>query len=131
MHLLQWQVNQKKDPFLLTVPIQSVTVRAPKKETKEEPKEGEAQIASSKKKEEDKLEEVVFLVKDGIAKTTPVKRGISSDTYVEVKAEGLENEEVVSGPFKAINRDLEAGSKVKVDNKTTRKTGASAETEKK
>jgi HlyD family secretion protein len=114
---------------VLTVPIQSVTVRAPKKEMKEEPKEGEAQLVVSKKKEEDKLEEVVFVVKDGVAKTLPVKRGISNDTYVEVKADGLEGKEVVSGPFKAINRDLEVDSKVKVDNKSAKKTGASAEKE--
>jgi len=114
---------------VLTVPIQSVTVRAPKKEMKEEPKEGEAQLVVSKKKEEDKLEEVVFVVKDGVAKTLPVKRGISNDTYVEVKADGIEGKEVVSGPFKAINRDLEVDSKVKVDNKSAKKTGASAEKE--
>jgi HlyD family secretion protein len=116
---------------VLTVPIQSVTVRAPKKEMKDEPKEGEAQLVASKKKEEDKLEEVVFVVKDGVAKTVTVKRGISNDTYVEVKADGLEGKEVVSGPFKAINRDLEVDSKVKVDNKSAKKTGASADQDKK
>ncbi len=116
---------------VLTVPIQSVTVRASKKEVKEEPKEGEAQLVASKKKEEDKLEEVVFVVKEGVAKTVTVKRGISNDTYVEVKADGLEGKEVVSGPFKAINRDLEVDSKVKVDNKSAKKTGASADQDKK
>ena len=116
---------------VLTVPIQSVTVRAPKKEMKDEPKEGEAQLVGSKKKEEDKLEEVVFVVNNGVAKTLPVKRGISNDTYVEVKADGIEGKEVVSGPFKAINRDLEADSKVKVDNKSSKRTGASADVDKK
>ncbi|MCX6120211.1 MAG: efflux RND transporter periplasmic adaptor subunit [Ignavibacteriales bacterium] len=116
---------------VLTVPIQSVTVRAPKTEKKEEPKEGEAQLVAGKKKEEDKLEEVVFVVNNGAVKTLPVKRGISNDTYVEVKADGLEGKEVVIGSFKAINRDLEVDSKVKVDNKSSKKTGASADTEKK
>jgi len=117
---------------VITVPIQSVTVRMPKKDIKDEPKEGEAQFGNGKKKkDEDKLEEVVFVVKDGIAKTVPVKRGISNDTYVEVTGEGLEGQEVVSGPFKAINRELELNSKVKVDNKSAKKTGASAENDKK
>jgi HlyD family secretion protein len=117
---------------VLTVPIQSVTVRVPKKEIKDEPKEGEAQFGNNKKKKDaDKLEEVVFVVKDGIAKTIAVKRGISNDTYVEVAADGLEGQEVVSGPFKAINRELEVDSKLKVDNKNTKKTGASADNEKK
>ena len=124
-------IETETHPNVLTVPIQSVTVRAPKKEIKEEPKEGEAQLATGKKKEEDKLEEVVFVVKDGAVKTLPVKRGISNDTYVEVKADGLEGKEVVTGSFKAINRDLEVDSKVKVDNKSSKKTGASADVEKK
>jgi HlyD family secretion protein len=117
---------------VLTVPIQSVTVRTPKKEKDEKPQEGEAQLDNGKKKkDEDKLEEVIFVVKDGTAKTAVVKRGISDDAYVEVKGDGLEGQEVVSGPFKAINRDLELDSKVKVDNKSERKTGASADKDKK
>ncbi len=119
----------------LAVPIQSVTVRMPKEGEKkvEEPREGEARldVNKAKKKEEEKLEEVVFLVADGAAKTVPVKRGLSDDTYVEVKGEKLDSAEVVSGPFKAINRDLENGSKVKVENKMAKRTGASADTEKK
>jgi HlyD family secretion protein len=119
---------------VLSVPIQSVTVRMPK-EDKEKPEaeeeEGGAKFVSSnssKKKEEDRLDEVVFVVKDGQVSTVKVKRGLSDDSHVEVTGEGLEGAEIVSGPFKAINRDLEAGSKVKVDNKRTRRTGASAAT---
>jgi HlyD family secretion protein len=70
-------------------------------------------------------------VKNGMAKTVTVKRGISNDTYVEVSGNGLEGQDVVSGPFKAINRDLEVDSKVKIENKTERKTGASADKDKK
>jgi HlyD family secretion protein len=119
---------------VLSVPIQSVTVRMPK-EDKEKPEaegeEGGAKFVSSnanKKKEEDRLDEVVFVVKDGQVSTVKVKRGLSDDSHVEVTGEGLEGAEIVSGPFKAINRDLEAGSKVKVDNKRARRTGASAAT---
>lgn len=116
---------------VLSTPIQCVTVRAPKKDKTEEPKEGEAQLITSKKKEDEKLEEVVFVVKEGVAKTVAVKRGISNDTYVELIGEGLEELEVVTGPFKAINRDLEVDSKVKIDNKKERRTGASADVDKK
>lgn len=119
---------------VLAVPIQSVTVRAPKEDKKVEgPKEGEAQldVNKAKKKEEDKLEEVVFVIADGKAKTIPVKRGLSDDAYVEVKGENLEGAEVVSGPFKAINKDLENGSVVKVENKTAKRTGGSVAEEKK
>jgi HlyD family secretion protein len=116
---------------VLAVPIQSVTVRMGKKEIKpNEPAEGEAQFAASnakKKKDEEKLDEVVFLVKDGKAETSVVKRGISDESYVEITGAGLDSADVVSGPFKAINRELENGSKVKVENKQVRRTGASTD----
>ena len=42
----------------------------------------------------------------------PVKSGISDDDYYEI-CDGLkEGQEVVSGGFKAISRDLEDGKKV-------------------
>jgi HlyD family secretion protein len=59
--------------------------------------------------------EVVFIVQGDHVKTAPVKRGISDDNYVEI-TEGLnEGQEVVSGGYKAINRDLEDGKKIVVN----------------
>ncbi len=117
---------------VLAVPIQSVTIRTPKDQPSQSEEEGDVQLdAGAKKKKSDKLQEVIFVVKDGIVKTVPVTRGISDDMYVEVIGENLEGLEVVSGPFKAINRDLEDGSKVKVDNKRRFKTGLTAEKESK
>jgi len=119
---------------VLAVPIQSITVRAPKEEKKvEAPAEGEAKMSETKakKKEEEKLDEVIFVVDNGKVKTVSVKRGLSDDAYYEVTGENIEGAEVVSGPFKAINRDLENGSVVKVENKKVTRTGASAEGEKK
>jgi HlyD family secretion protein len=114
---------------VLSIPIQSVTVRAPKDEKKvEEVKEGEAQFVTrqaTRRRDDERLQEVAFVVVDGQVKSVPVKRGISDDAYVEI-TEGLsEGDEVVSGPFRAINRDLEDGSKVKVDNARARRTGRS------
>jgi HlyD family secretion protein len=57
--------------------------------------------------------EVVFLVDGERVKMAPVKRGISDDAYVEI-TEGLqEDQEIVSGGYKAINRELEDGKKIK------------------
>ena len=43
----------------------------------------------------------------------PVKRGIGDDAYVEI-VEGLsEGQEVISGGYKAISRELEEGKKIK------------------
>ena len=47
------------------------------------------------------------------AKMVPVKIGISDDNYWEI-TEGLtEGQEVVSGGFKAITRELEDGKKIR------------------
>jgi HlyD family secretion protein len=112
----------------LTVPIQSVTTRLPKdvaeemKKAANKPPSFEQQDPAEKALEEKKKKdparkpvEVVFLVENGAVKSQPVKRGISDDNYVEI-TEGLsEGLEVVSGSFKAINRELEDGKKIRFE----------------
>ena len=72
-------------------------------------------VSGSKPDEPPKPIEVVFVMEGDHVKMVPVKRGISDDNYVEV-LEGLsETNEVVSGGYKAINRDLEDGKKVTVN----------------
>jgi len=70
--------------------------------------------ARNKKKTNEGIKpiEVAFVVENGKIKMKPVKRGICDDTYVEI-TEGLtEGEDVVSGGYKAINRELEDGKAV-------------------
>jgi len=72
--------------------------------------------ASGAKKpgEKPKPIEVVFAVEADRAKMVPVKRGISDAEYMEI-TEGLkEGQQVVSGGYKAISRDLGDGKKVRV-----------------
>src|SRR5260221_8267752 len=119
---------------VLVVPIQSVTTRAPKRPGSDKPSAGPdknhsmarntnsapASATNSnpsgearKPGEAAKPVEVVFLVEGDHARMTAVKRGISDDTYVEI-SEGLAaDQEVVSGGYKAINRELEDGKKIK------------------
>jgi len=112
------ETNTRHDVW--AVPIQSVTTRMPKEPEKKEAAPEQPAMASkitAKQKMENKVREVVFIVDNGKVKTATVKRGISDDQYVEI-TEGLKGEEeIVSGSYKAINRDLEDGSKVKVENK--------------
>jgi HlyD family secretion protein len=107
---------------VLAVPIQSVTTRMPKMEEKERTTDGEQREfvaanrpSNGKTKNEMKAREVVFVVEGNVARAVPVKRGISDDAYVEI-IEGLkEDMQVVSGTYKAINRELEDGSKVRIE----------------
>jgi HlyD family secretion protein len=110
---------------VVTVPIQCVTTRLPggpgaqKKpgQPAEPPPDPAAAIQLDKKQNAGpKPIEVVFAVQDGHAKMVPVKRGVSDDNYTEI-VEGLaEGQEIVSGGFKAINRELEDAKAIKVDN---------------
>jgi HlyD family secretion protein len=106
---------------VLAVPIQSVTIRSDKKDKeKMEPSESDQLAANDskiKQQKNEKPQEVVFVVDNSNAKTIGVKRGISDDSYTEIVSGLAEGKEVVSGSYKAINRELEDGVKVKVDNK--------------
>jgi HlyD family secretion protein len=68
------------------------------------------------KQKVEKAREIVFIVDNNAAKMVDVKRGISDDTYTEIINGLEEGKEVVSGSYKAINRELDAGSKVRIDN---------------
>lgn len=113
---------------VLTVPIQSVTTRLPKKpkpdaanasaaadtNTVSEAPAATNATPNSQPDAPPKPIEVVFVVEGDQVKMVPVKRGISDDNYVEI-TEGLtEGQRVVSGGYKAINRELEDGKKVKI-----------------
>jgi len=72
-------------------------------------------IAKSDKKSKDAVKqvEVVFLMEGDHAKMVPVKIGISDDSHWEITEGVAEGQEVVSGGFKAITRELEDGTKIR------------------
>ncbi len=113
------EVNKKDNVF--AVPIQSVTTRDDDSasfkfnEDKDKP-ENLVNTKETKSQKKMRPKEIVFVVENGAVKKKEVKTGISDDSYIEI-IEGLtENDEVVKGTFKAINKDLDEGTKVKVDN---------------
>jgi HlyD family secretion protein len=122
------EVETRSRTNVLTVPIQSVTTRLPKKPDDKAGKPGSGANPNSpptpgantakgpdgkKPGEANKPIEVVFVVEGDHVKMVPVKRGISDENWVEI-TEGLqEGDEVVSGGYKAINRELEDGKKIK------------------
>jgi HlyD family secretion protein len=56
--------------------------------------------------------DVVFVVEGDHVKTAPVKIGISDDNFYEI-TEGLkEGDEIVTGGYRAISRDLDDGKKI-------------------
>jgi len=104
---------------VLAVPIQSVTVRGLERQKKAVNQSEEDIVSVENKKEEidPRNLEGVFVVENGKVKFVKVTTGISADTYIEI-INGLKgDEEVVTGSYRAISRELKDGSRVRVENK--------------
>jgi len=106
---------------VLTVPLQSVTTREEvKRDALKDEDFGGVEIEGLTDRRDTRTarpQEVVFVVKDGMARKMPVKTGISSDARIEIR-EGLEEGmEVVSGSYRAISRELDDSTRIRVDNK--------------
>ncbi len=123
---------------VLTVPLASVTTRPPKLPPKNDPpKTGGTNTATAKSgtnatvssnavasgnvatnsgppdKKSSKMLDVVFAVAGDHVDAVPVKIGICDDNYWEI-TDGLTNgQEIVSGGYRAISRDLDDGKKIK------------------
>jgi HlyD family secretion protein len=118
------EIETRSKSNVLAVPIMAVTTRMKKEESKKEaPKEQVAAANPKEKKKEEpkKANEVVFLVNGEAAKSAVVKTGISDDTYIEI-SEGLtEGQEIVSGGYAAVSRQLEDGKKIKKEDPNAKK----------
>ena len=68
---------------------------------------------AGKRNEPAKPVEVVFIMEGDHAKMVPVKIGISDDLHWEITDGLKEGDEVVSGGYRAVSRDLEDGKKIK------------------
>jgi HlyD family secretion protein len=117
------KVQSKSD--ILTVPIQCITARDETKKELEEKKENEdvTRVSEEKITKKEKPREIVFVLDETTskAKIVPVKTGISDTKYIEI-TEGLKpGDVIIKGPYKAISRELEEGTKVKVDNEIYKK----------
>ena len=117
---------------VLTIPIQSLTVR-PEGYDKELVKNDEEDEEDEEKKyrtEKEKKEmiELAFVIQDEpadgkeirgkkgpFAVGEPVKVGISSETHYEIISGLNEGDNVVTGSYKAISRDLKHNGSVKLD----------------
>ncbi len=93
----QVEIFTERQENVLAVPLQAVTVRKIKKDEDAEP------------------EEVVFVLREKqFAQIRPVVTGISDSKYIVIK-EGLqEGEEVVTGPYRMLSKEMADSMKIKV-----------------
>lgn len=102
----------KTNDDALSVPLQSVAVRTIDQLTTMGEKREDAE--KRYQADEDGFVEIVFIIDKGKAVARQVKTGIQSDELIEI-IEGLtEGDEIVSGSYSAISRDLQNGSVVTI-----------------
>lgn len=127
-------IETKYRTNVLTVPLASVTSRAITQKADPPEKKGVNSVAAATNSvasgtnslhggtnsvpafgggDAGKLTDVVFVVQGDHVKSVPVTIGICDDNYWEITSGLTNGEEIVSGGYKAISRDLQDGSKVK------------------
>ncbi len=112
-------VYTEREDNIVRVPIQSVTVREKSRLTKKKDVEDKADDEKKKtdKNDDESMVEVVFVVEGKEAVAKQVKLGISDDSHYAVLSGLNEGDEVITAPFKSINKTLKNGDKVKLKEK--------------
>lgn len=108
---------------VVTVPIQAVTSRNKDSlivKTNEEDN-GDLEVKDEKEKIDEentkanqKITELIFVVKDGKVIQKEVVSGIQDNEFIQILSGITVGEEVISGPYSAVSRSLKNGSKIKV-----------------
>ncbi|WP_340103068.1 efflux RND transporter periplasmic adaptor subunit [Rhodohalobacter sp. 8-1] len=111
---------------VVSVPIQAVTVRdfaadAAESDSLEsdstgaDTNAGEAMRTNRSSKEED-FRKVVFINNNGVAKRTEVETGISDNTHIQILSGVRDGDEIVTGNYRILSRELQKDDKIKVSN---------------
>ena len=124
------EISTQTVPDAIAVPIQAVTVRdfnkvQPQADSTagaagtEAAASGSSQAGSGRGSNGERggggedLRKVVFLAQDGKARMAEVETGISDDTHIRVRS-GLEvGQTIVTGPYRAVSRELSPGMVVR------------------
>ncbi|HEX5176219.1 MAG TPA: efflux RND transporter periplasmic adaptor subunit [Chthoniobacteraceae bacterium] len=125
------EIETRSRKGVLAVPIQSVTTRLPAGASVSDKNSPSTPPATAPKgsgghdrktSEPVRPNEVVFAMQGDRAKMVPVKTGITDGDFYEIVSGVTEGQQIISGGYKAISKDLEDGRKVKVS-ATPGKTG--------
>ena len=102
---------------VISVPIQSVTARSDFNMEQKKDEEETETVSASNNKTDKKIQEIVFIIEKSKAKKLNVETGISDDNYIQIKSGLSGKEDVVSGSYRAISRELNDDVTVRVENK--------------
>ena len=113
-------IKTKKVENVLAVPIMAVNARVKDSDINLEEKRKEDKTREEEKETlvnsvNDELEEVVFVMdKESTVRKVVVQTGVQDISYIEISSGLQPGDEVVTGPYNAISRNLKNGTKVKV-----------------
>ena len=106
---------------VVVVPIQSVTVRSRESgRTAEQLKEDREKqtgvnLSDLERQTRKELRRVVFLKEGNRVKLVPVQTGIADNNFIEIRTGIQKGDEIVSGSYAAISKDLKDQSRVKIE----------------
>jgi len=115
------EVITRTEDKALSVPIQSVAVRTIDQLTKKGEKRKEAE--KRYKADKDGFAEIVFCIEGGKAVAKQVKTGIQSENLIQILQGLKEGDEVVTGSYRAISKDLVNGSVVTISKEPVKEEG--------
>lgn len=98
---------------VVTVPIQAVTVRNFAEQVQDSTEAEEPAVRNVSETED--FRRVVFINDNGVAKQVEVETGISNNTYIQIMS-GLEaGQEIVTGSYRILSRELEDGDEIEAE----------------
>jgi HlyD family secretion protein len=106
---------------VVAAPIQSVTVRSKESgKTAEQLKEDREKqtgvnLTELERQTRKELQRVVFLKEGDMVRLVPVQTGIADNNFIEIRSGIKEGDEIVSGSYAAISKDLKDHSKIKIE----------------
>lgn len=97
---------------VVAVPIQAVTVRDFAKDAVADSLSEETSSRDNSQKED--FRRVVFLNDNGVAKRVEVETGISDNTHIQILNGIRAGQDIITGSYRILSRELEDGDKIKV-----------------
>jgi HlyD family secretion protein len=112
-------IQTKTNKNVLAVPLNAVTTRDKNegKESKGDDKNTDESKAESASSDDDIIEVVFVVQKDGIVRKKPVKTDIQDINYIQVTDGINAGDEIVTAPYDVVSKQLKDSSKVKVVSK--------------
>ncbi|WP_179374689.1 efflux RND transporter periplasmic adaptor subunit [Winogradskyella wichelsiae] len=102
----------------ISVPISAIVIKTDTSSTKK-PYTKTSELADNNSSEEEQKFECVFVNDNGKAKLRVVKTGIQDDTNIEIVSGLTKDDEIITGPYSMVSKNLNPGDLILVPNKKT------------